>query len=1183
MTSIIQQLRDAQAAGDAVTYYTILEQNGDRYGKLAKSVVMSDAMGGTIARAYAVSVASSAGITLDGEAWAEISLGLIEMDLAARETKLIDTGNPLNLSYDAIQTYHNLVFDDKGLPADAWTANIPLNYANDPEAAWQGMLQFPDDWFWGSISGIGSLLNEMDATGMYAMLSLRAVFGGLPFQGEVSDEMFWARHTVGAFLGHTVRGSGNVTAFSIDLPSGGKFIGGADNVADVLAGTAGDDVIIGYSGNDILGGTYGSDRIYGGVGDDYVHAGPDGGDFLYGGIHDVEGDTVHFNEDWQSYTITEIDGGFSILLKNSTQLETLVFEFESFDFANATLSLEMMVAAAQAINGTGGVDVLHGTSSEDIMYGLGGGDTMFGHQSNDLIFGGAGNDIVHGGTGSDAMFGEGDNDTFHLGEALVGDVDYVNGGAGTDTVQMSVGAKFRLDLAGAAAVRNLIVADGFTAPTGHGVSIEMDVGKAFVQATETIKAANAANELHIGKAADIVASGAKSFDFTAGTNDKAYFDGSDAPVFYLTADAGRSKAGFSYASGVSALGIDEWNLGDLGSIVVVDKSHINAQTVTINANAGIDILDFQNWSTAIVYGLEPLIGGTNIIATGFERIYGGAGDDTFYGTDSDDVFLGFGGTNTFYGSLGADNMTSSSGNLIVDYSLSAAKVVFNWGNGTSAVASSSAPLNSMGRGDTLSATGWSEIKGSAHDDTLVAVGSYGTLRSNGGHDTLIGGAGNDTFYGADGYAEIIRPGDGNDAIHFGTGGGTLDFSTSTRAGVMNLAASTFIFGNQADTVTGEFTKLVGTQYGDTIDGTENADIIDGGAASGYDVIYGWGGDDTIDIRVGVVHGGDGKDTIKALSAIVFGEDGDDTIEIGAGSIAYGGIGNDTITASGGSTVHGDDGDDIITTISSNVGVTVHGGAGGDTITLASYYGYPRSTLSYEQSDAGVSLIQTGNTIVATGGHAEGDKIQGMFNLIGSSFADTFDLSMLYTGTIKAGGGDDVITMRQGSGTAYGDEGDDTFTLTTRDQAAYGGIGNDIFHGHGFMHGEDGDDEFFLGYGEYAPGAGSYVTVKVGGSVNGGSGTNTIHGGLGDDTVTMDLGSDTFIYKSNGGRDRLIGIGADDKVVLDGVAGMASLADVQANLVMDGSTAELRFDGNNQKIVFAGLSIGQVLALDWDFV
>lgn len=828
-------------------------------------------------------------------------------------------------------------------------------------------------------------------------------------------------------------------------------------------------------------------------------------------------------------------------------------------------------------------DTVRGGGGSDLIYASAGADTLKGDEGNDRIYGGAGNDILHGGTGSDAMFGEADNDTFHLGDAEVGDVDYINGGSGSDTLQVSVGAKYRLDAAGAAAILSTVVAEGFPAPTGPGIGVDTALGDAFVQTVETIKASGDANELYIGTTATITSAGATTYDFTAGLNDQAFYGALERAVLSLVGDAGRSKGQQVGAITTSFFGVDEWNLTSMADEVYVDKSHLGAQTVTINAGGGYDILHLSSFTGPIVYGLVPLIGGTNVIATGFERIHTGSGDDEFYGSSADEYWHAGGGTNTLIGSLGADTAVST-GNLIVDYSASTASVHLYRSSGTANTAAVSgstiSSIQSMGHGDSLSATGWSEIIGSSHEDTLAVAGAYGTLRSGGGNDTLTGWKNADTLIGADGYAEIINPGDGSDTIQFGTGGGELNFDSSTRAAVIDMIDGTFVFGDQFDTVTGDFERLVGTKYGDSIKGTEGADIIDGGSGSGYDVIYGRAGGDTITFRNGVVHGGDGNDVISSTesSTIVFGEDDDDTISIGKNSLAYGGEGADIITAGEGSTIYGEAGDDVLTTYAKNV--TISGGTGADTITFITG-GYPQSTLSYAESDAGVSLILANGAIIAAGGHAQGDQLFGSFKLIGSSFADIFDLGGSETGSLKAGSGDDVISARRG--TIEGEAGNDTITLFDRFQYGYGGTDNDTFHGHGIMYGDGGDDEFYLGYGEYYPGAGSHATVKIGGTVRGGAGQNHIEGGAGNDTIWMDEGSDTFVFSGLGGDDTIIGAGADDTFVLDGISSVQSLFDVQANLYELADRTELRFDSSIGKIAFTGMTAGQVLALDWSFV
>ena len=210
-------------------------------------------------------------------------------------------------------------------------------------------------------------------------------------------------------------------------------------------------------------------------------------------------------------------------------------------------------------------DNIWGAGGNDVIYASAGADTIDDGSGNDRVHGGSGNDTFHSGTGSDAMFGEADNDTFHLDEAEAGDVDYVNGGAHTgtgDVVEVSVGATYRLDAAGAAAIRNQIVANGFAAPTGHGIGIEMAAGDAFVQGVEIIRASADANELVVGTGADYVSAGGAVYDFTAGGQDLGRFTGEQFAYLKLKGDQGNSVAARSSSFGRDFIGIDEWSLGD---------------------------------------------------------------------------------------------------------------------------------------------------------------------------------------------------------------------------------------------------------------------------------------------------------------------------------------------------------------------------------------------------------------------------------------------------------------------------------------------------------------------------------------------------------------------------------------------------------------------------------------------
>ncbi len=110
-------------------------------------------------------------------------------------------------------------------------------------------------------------------------------------------------------------------------------------------------------------------------------------------------------------------------------------------------------------------------------------------------------------------------------------------------------------------------------------------------------------------------------------------------------------------------------------------------------------------------------------------------------------------------------------------------------------------------------------------------------------------------------------------------------------------------------------KIIGTQYGDFIDGDANNNFIEG--LDGNDIIWAAGGDDTL-------LGGDGSDIIIAGSGddflkgqngndILMGEAGNDNIHAGSGDdVLFGDGGNDFLAGGkGNDVIFGNQGDDIL--------------------------------------------------------------------------------------------------------------------------------------------------------------------------------------------------------------------------------------------------------------------------------
>ena len=152
---------------------------------------------------------------------------------------------------------------------------------------------------------------------------------------------------------------------------------------DTLEGGSGDDTIAGGIGGDSLEGNNGGDNILGASGDDTIDGGI-GGDVVKGG----------FGSD-------EIRGG-----SGDDVIE-------------------------------GGESVLGGADDDDLIFGEHGDDTIRGDVGNDTAYGGSGADILSGGAGADALTGGAGDDTFIVDGLGDGNGDVINGGDGTDVLDLT--------------------------------------------------------------------------------------------------------------------------------------------------------------------------------------------------------------------------------------------------------------------------------------------------------------------------------------------------------------------------------------------------------------------------------------------------------------------------------------------------------------------------------------------------------------------------------------------------------------------------------------------------------------------------------------------------------------------------------------------------------------------------
>lgn len=376
-----------------------------------------------------------------------------------------------------------------------------------------------------------------------------------------------------------------------------------------------------------------------------------------------------------------------------------------------------------------------------------------------------------------------------------------------------------------------------------------------------------------------------------------------------------------------------------------------------------------------------------------------------------------------------------------------------------------------------------------------------------------------TGTGAQTIVEFSQSGeDGRDTIELGDGISLSDITAALENSNHDLrltfaGGGTVLIKNQdnankdiehlilADGLAADLTrlKLAGAS------GSGDADFFIGSVSG--DIFDGSGGDD-------IISGGGGADQIA-------GGDGDDVLEGGAGADDLNG-GGDSVT-------------------------TDHSALAGD---LTGNYG---DTIRYVGSDAGVTInLATG---AASGGHAQGDTLTDIENVIGSRHADTLTgdsganrLSGLDgNDTLIGGAGDDVLGGGAGDDTLSGGDGEDNIIGEEGADTIDGGAGADVIAAG------DGNDGVAGGAGEDIIDAGAGADTVHGDAgadqIGGGDGDDTLYGDAGDDQIDAGAGNDTVnggdgadVIVGGAGDDVLQGGAGDDTYCFDAFSGVDSIVD-----------------------------------------
>jgi Ca2+-binding RTX toxin-like protein len=382
-----------------------------------------------------------------------------------------------------------------------------------------------------------------------------------------------------------------------------------------------------------------------------------------------------------------------------------------------------------------------------------------------------------------------------------------------------------------------------------------------------------------------------------------------------------------------------------------------------------------------------------------------------------------------------------------------------------AVAARAATVTCDGVRATIVGTSGSDvIHGTSGRDVIAGLNGSDTIYAGGGNDLVCGGYGADRLYGQGGNDTLFG---GHDLLHRAAEDGLERVGDTLRggpgddrmyAGIDNRSAANIVYdvyswddatrgvhidlrdrtarGEGADRFGRGTFSVVGSSYGDVVEGTDRRDRINTGP--GPDVVRARGGNDLV--VVDTVHGGHGGDADQ-----VWGGDGNDRITAGRGDDRLsGGPGNDWLEDMGNSNdqLIGGQGDDtLVGQIGKGANAQAfNGGRGSDTLELYSDAINPQlaaSTGQWDMASGAMTFTLGDRTIDISAPYID----RAIFVTDGTSWN--------VTGTEE----DDIVSGTATAQTTFDAlGGDDTFRGSAGDDTFNGGPGQD----HSLMMG-DGDD------------------------------------------------------------------------------------------------------------------------------
>lgn len=680
-------------------------------------------------------------------------------------------------------------------------------------------------------------------------------------------------------LGSTMPGTDMPLYFNIHTTTNaggeirGQFVSSADETANTIAGTPGNDTLLGRDGNDTITGGEGNDSLLGADGDDSLLGdggvdildGGDGNDILRGGadrdvLYGAEGNDTLFGEAGDDelngglgvdrmlgglgddrYTVD--DAGDVIVEQAGEGTDTVSQRSETYTLGQ---NLEHIVVSGPNSHTTNGNELDNfifgdrpgNTNLAKTLRGLGGNDTIVAGDANDRLEGGDGDDRLDGGLGADTLVGGAGNDLYFLSEA--GDIIQESGNQG-DSDQVVATFDINLSDVQYTSIENLALS-GTANLTGRG-----NFG-------DNVVVGNSGDNTLFGGDGNDTINGQEGSDAIYGGNGDDIIRGAanhTTEAFSENLVGGQGNDTLLGAAGDDSL-YGQWGNDSLTAGLGNDLLLGEDDDDTLIGEEGNDTLSGGD-------GNDSLFGGAD-----FDSLSGGAGNDHLSGGDGDDTLEGDGGNDDLFGGNGDDLLEGGGGNDTLRGHSGTDTAVFSVSSSSVSVAGDASALT-LTSADGVDVV-FNDVENfNFRDQTLtyaeVMALIIPTFDGTSGSDLLEGTAAAEQFNGLDGN-DWIRPGEGNDTVDGGDGNDMVDFLGQPEVpGRTNLdfmldldlsAGRASLFNGDVNTLT-NIERVTGTIFADVMKGDANDNHLRG--QGDYDWFLATEGNDTLE-------GGNGKDMVS---------------------------------------------------------------------------------------------------------------------------------------------------------------------------------------------------------------------------------------------------------------------------------------------------------------------------------